>query len=543
VPLEQPASEGKGDLCPPLAPATGSTITVATVAALVDVVNSAASGTTILVADGTYALDGAYLRFATPNVTLRAASGDRARVVLDGDYVTTEIIQIVASNITIADVTLREAYNHPIHVMSSASSDTTGTLIYNVHIVDPGQQAIKINPNPGQNADYFPDDGIVACSHIELTSAGREKVLEINEPLGLGCYTGGVDAHQARDWVIRDNLIEGFWCVRHLSEHGIHLWRACRDTLVARNTLRDNARGIGFGLVTDGDGVRTYPDNPCPGAGGSYVDHYGGIIRNNFVFASDTDLFTSASGFDCGICLANACGAWVVHNTVAATQAPFSSIEWRFDNTDADIVNNLVSHSLRNRDGTARLSGNLEGQPLSLFVDGGNGDLHLAEGATVAIDQGVAVAAGLCDDDIDGDARPVGAAPDVGADEVGTSVPLVTSLRLAAPVGGEMWPISSTRHIRWTATQGVTQVGLLYSTDGFMNEHVITSLLMYDAGSLGVYTWTTPVTTTYTAQVRVMSLISPTTVSDTSGLFTLYDPATLTATLHLPLVMSLYDGP
>mgnify|MGYP000170550141 CR=1 FL=1 len=35
------------------------------------------------------------------------ASGNRAAVVLDGDYITTEIIQVVASGITIADLTLR----------------------------------------------------------------------------------------------------------------------------------------------------------------------------------------------------------------------------------------------------------------------------------------------------------------------------------------------------------------------------------------------------------------------------------------------------
>ena len=118
-------------------------------------------------------------------------------------------------------------------------------------------------------------------------------------------------------------------------------------------------------------------------------------------------MFASDYGFDCGICLWQACGAQVLHNTVVSTQAPFSSIEWRFDHTDADIINNLVSHNLMNRGGAASLDGNLENQPLSLFVDGANGDLHLAESADVAIDHGVLLSAGLCDDDLDGDARPI----------------------------------------------------------------------------------------------------------------------------------------
>jgi hypothetical protein len=522
------ASEGDAALCPPLPPPTGPTVTVATVTDLETAVNTALSGTTILVADGTYVLDGVYLRFTTPHVTLRGASGNRESVVLDGDYVTGEIIQIVASHVTIADLTLREAYYHPIHVTSSDSADTTDPLIYNVHIVDPGEQAIKINPYTGENARYFPDRGVIACSYIELTPAGRSYIRN-------NCYTGGVDAHQARDWVIRDNTITGFWCPSGLSEHGIHLWRASRDTLVTRNELRNNARGIGFGLASDGDGIRTYPDAPCPSAEGGYVDHYGGIIRNNFVFASDDALFASEYGFDCGICLWNACGAWAGHNTVAATQPPFSAIEWHLPNSDVDIVNNLVTHNLRARDGTARLAGNLEAQPLSLFVDGAGGDLHLAASADAAIDRGEAVTAGRCDDDFDGDPRPNGPAPDVGADEVVAPSPPPATLRLASPIGEEVWAISSTRPIAWTTTGVVTQVRLLYSTDGFTHAHVIAAPLD-NAAPQGVYTWTTPATPTHAAQVRIASFIKPTVVSDTSGLFTLYDPATLTVTTYLPLI-------
>jgi len=402
------ARAGLAEGCPPLPPPTGSTVSVTTVTELQQAVNAASPGDTILVADGTYELNGVYLLIDQPGVTLRSANGNRAAVVLDGNYATTEIVQVVASDVTIADLTLREAYDHPIHVMSTAFTNTMNTLIYNVHVVDPGQQAIKINPYAGQNALYFPDAGTIACSRIELTDAGRPHIRG-------NCYTGGIDAHQARDWVIRDNLIEGFWCDLGLSEHGIHLWRSCRGTVVERNELRNNGRGIGFGMATSGSGVRTYEDDPCPGAGGGYVDHYGGTIRNNMLFANRTELFASQYGFDCGVCLWNACGAEVLHNTVASTQAPFSSMEWRFEHTDITLVNNLVTHNMRERSGTALQAGNLDAQPLSLFVDGNGGDLHLAPSADFAIDQGVAAA--LVSDDFDGDARPQGGGWDVGADE------------------------------------------------------------------------------------------------------------------------------
>ncbi|MCK8604343.1 hypothetical protein [Desulfoferrobacter suflitae] len=407
APLAHAASLPAARACPPLAPAAGDTVQVATVQQLLNAVNDAAPGATILIADGIYNLNGACLSIITPGVTLRSSSGDREAVVLDGNYITTEIVQILASNVTLGDLTLREAAAHPIHVMSSDGAHTLNTAIYNVHIVDPGEQAIKINPAA---AGSYTDDGLIACSHIELTAAGR---LHVND-----CYTGGVDAHQARNWIVRDNLIEGFWCASGLSEHAIHFWRSSRDTVVERNVLRNNARGIGFGLVTSGDGsIRTYPDNPCPAAGGAYVDHYGGIIRNNFVFAGDSALFASEDGFDSGISLWQACGVRVMHNTVASTRAPSaSSIEWRFPLTDVDLINNLVTHDLWERDNaTASLAGNLQHQPLALFVNGAGGDLHLAASAAAAIDQVAAPAD--ASGDIDCHLRPLGEASDIGADE------------------------------------------------------------------------------------------------------------------------------
>lgn len=427
------------DLCAPLPPPFGSTVSVSNVAQLVTAVNTAASGTTILVANGTYNLNGNYLRFDTPNVTLRSASGDRAAVILDGNYQTTEIVQIVASNVTIADVTLREAYDHPIHVMSGDASHTLNTLIYNVHVFDPGQQAIKVNPAA---AGYYADDGVIACSRIELTNTGRTHIRD-------NCYTGGVDAHQARGWVIRDNHIEGFWCASGLSEHAIHMWRGGRDTTVERNVLKDNARGVGFGLVTTGPG-RTYGDNPCPSASG-YVDDFGGVIRNNFIVASSSALFASQSGFDCGICLWNACNARVFNNTIFSTQTPFSSIEWRFANTNAEVRNNLASHIMRQRDGaSAVLSNNLANAQASWFVNAPLGDLHLVSTAGAVIDQAVSVAA--VTGDIDGDSRPYGAAPDIGADEYRPGLTLSAhpgdgAIRLTWQVngalpGGATWRIS-----------------------------------------------------------------------------------------------------
>ena len=196
----------------------------------------------------------------------------------------------------------------------------------------------------------------------------------------------------------------------YLSEHAVHFWRGSRDTVVERNRILNSARGIGFGLDNQG---RTYSDDPCPDF--SSAGHFGGVIRNNFISASDSRLFASGNGFDTGIALWSACGATVLHNTVAATDAPFSSIEWRFDETTATVANNLLTHAMRDRGGSAVLDGNLESATNAMFVDLAGGDLHLVDSAATAIDQATAGHESDAADDIDGDART--GAPDIGADE------------------------------------------------------------------------------------------------------------------------------
>ena len=395
--------------CPSLPPPAGATIEVTPAQAddLRAIVAGAATGTTILLHDGVYAMDAgdavSRLVFATPGVTLRSLSGNRDGVVLDGNYQTNELIAIQASNVVIADLTLREAYDHPIHVAGNPAP-ITGTVLHNLRVVDPGQQAIKINP-VGQG---WADSGTIECSSIELTDAGRPFVRD-------NCYTGGIDAHAAWGWLVRRNRISGFWCPAGLSEHAIHFWNASRDTVVEENVIVDCARGVGFGLL-EVSGDRAYPDDPYPGVG--YLGHIDGVIRNNFIAAADPDLLQSGSGFDAGIALEQSRNTWVMHNSVASTAAPFSSIEWRFANTLVQLVNNLVTHNLRARDGSpqAVLAGNLEGAQPGWFQSVAQGDLHLVDEALPPVDAGGAVAAGLADRDFDLEARP--AARDIGADEV-----------------------------------------------------------------------------------------------------------------------------
>ncbi len=391
--------------CPALPPSAGNVVDIAAgdVTALVSAVDDATSGDVIRLADGTYDLNGRYLWFDVPNVTMRSASGDRAAVILDGGYSTTEIVTIAASDVTVADVTLERAFTHGVHVVGGRAGHIHRARIYNVHVLDPGEHAIKIN----QTGTNYADDGEIVCSRLELTDRGRAQVRN-------NCYTGGIDAHQTRGWQIRDNWIEGFWCSAGLSEHGIHMWRSNADTLIERNRIKNCGRGIGLGLTTRGiPDERTHADIDCQTM--AHVDDYRGVVRNNFIVVDDPRIFSSSDGFDNGISVWAACQATVVHNTVFSTEAPFSSIEWRFAGTSGLVANNLVSHNIRERTtNTAVSSGNRTGATASDFADVGAVDLHLVAGAS-AIDAGDILTPGVCDEDIDGDARS--SPPDVGADE------------------------------------------------------------------------------------------------------------------------------
>lgn len=383
--------------CGPLADPTGDTVAARPGDDLAALVSSLRSGETLLLADGTYALNGAHLWFDTPNVTLRGASGDASAVILDGGFTTTEIVTIAARGVTLTDVTLHQAWTHGVHVVGGGHD----AVLHRIVVSDPGQQAIKVN----QSSDgTYADRGTLSCSTLTMTSNSRDNAVRDN------CYTGGVDMHQTRGWLIRDNHIEGFWCAQGLSEHGIHMWRANAETRIVRNTVVNCARGIGIGLVEEPIEVRDHGIEGCD-QGATYYDDLRGHIVNNVVIADDPQLFASASGFDSGIGVYAACDAQVLHNTVYSTQAPFSSIEWRFQATHATVTNNLVSHTLRERTpGTGTLAGNLEGATAADFV--GARDLHLVETSS-AVDAGQGSAVQF---DVDGQARD--SSPDVGADEL-----------------------------------------------------------------------------------------------------------------------------
>jgi hypothetical protein len=178
------------------------------------------------------------------------------------------------------------------------------------------------------------------------------------------------------------------------------MWNGSSNTVAEGNTFVNCQREIAFGLSE-----RT-PD-----------DHNGGIVRNNFIYRDP------GVGGDAAIGLFDSPNTLVLHNTILASRGYPSLIEYRFPHTTGvRIVNNLLDGTVLARNGASgAVAGNVTGAGTALFVNAAAGDLRLKATAAVAIDKVGAVEDGPSD--WEGEARPQGAAADVGADELGAAIP------------------------------------------------------------------------------------------------------------------------
>ncbi|MDJ0924822.1 MAG: S-layer homology domain-containing protein [Acidimicrobiia bacterium] len=414
--------------CGPLPEPSGPTVEVETTAELQAAVNALTSGTTILIADGIYALTNTLNIRGVENVVIRSASGDREAVVLQGRgmanaaYGNVPHVMAVydAQNVQIADLTLRDAYYHLIQIHGEQDAD--GVHLRNLHLVDAGEQFVK-GSTAGPPGPYA-DDGIVECSLFEYTDRARS------------WYTNGVDVLAGANWVIRDNTFRNIRAPSgELAGPAVLMWRNSIDTIVERNLFIECDRAIALGLSSPDGNSRN---------GESTYDHQGGIIRNNMIYR--------AGEGDIGISVNYVRDVEISHNTVILNGTfPWGAIEYRFGATTATIANNLTDAPIWQRNGaTATVSGNVTTAVPGWFVDAAAGDLHLSGSATAAID--AANDSFAVGDDFDGHFRPVGSRSDVGADEYGSSGPLPPSGFRDVPPGHLF-----ETDITWLASAGITQ--------------------------------------------------------------------------------------
>lgn len=379
------------DLCPPLPSPTDPIITVSSESALRTQAYAAAAGTTIWVSAGTYNM-GSYIHIVNDSIAIRGATGDRDDVILDfGGMASGHFgILVDADDVTIADLTIRNAHDHGVSIQGRDRPK-----LYNLHIYDIRDQLVKVNP-----AGNGSEDGLLACSRLEYTTSAPDS------------YTNGISAHQAHRWVVRDNEWYRIRTIDDSPAPTILFWSESSDTVVERNLLVDCYQGIAFGNASHNS-----------------LDHTGGIVRNNFIYASQPH--------DVVIEMVHAQGWLVAHNTaVLLNAAPGLTwgMEARFPDSQGTFAYNLTNMNIwPDRDGASgTATGNVTQAQTSWFVNPDAGDLHLSSTASAAINQAASLASVF--DDFDGDPRPIGSSPDVGADEFGILPP--TRLRIIRTLAG-----------------------------------------------------------------------------------------------------------
>lgn len=223
-------------------------IRVSTVEALFAAVATVAPGGTVLIADGHYWLPRC-LRLRTDGLTLRGASGDRTRVILDGARSQDgELVALHAcSGVTLADLTVQNVRHNGIKLNSD--SNVQRVTIYNCVLHNIWQRAVKGVKVPLDQLEVRrPQDGRIQYCLFYNDRPKRFSDDPADTPANFdGNYVGGIDVMYARGWVIADNVFLGIQGRTREARGAVFLWHETEDCVVERNVIIDCDTGIALG--------------------------------------------------------------------------------------------------------------------------------------------------------------------------------------------------------------------------------------------------------------------------------------------------------
>jgi Right handed beta helix region len=360
--------------------AFSANVAVTSVQELTSAVQAATSGDTVFLEDGTYPVISYGITVRTDRIAIVGKSGDPTKVVVSGAGMNGSIpygFWIAGDDVTLQNLTVQNVHAHCIQT----DVNTDGLRVRNCILRDAHEQLLKIPYDA--NLKDFSENGLVENCQFYFTKG-----------VGNQYYTGGVDGHYCKNWIVRNNV---FRDIRSpdgtIAEHAVHFWSGSEGTLVENNRIINCDRGIGFGLGDRG--------------------HVGGIIRNNMIYHG---VLTGVDNGDGGILLESSPGTQVYNNSIFFENDYPNAIEYRFAATIGVLIqNNLSNKQIRLRDGaTGTVSHNLSNAQKGWFLSATDGDLHLTSQASPARGQGLAME-GLRGD-FDGDPRPADAI-DLGADQ------------------------------------------------------------------------------------------------------------------------------
>jgi hypothetical protein len=357
------------------------------------------------VRSGTYRLT-QVLNLHTANVTLRGETDNRDDVVLVGGGMNTrgvdEGISIGADGITLQHLTLKDFYFNAIHIR--AENDADNAIISNVKTWNIGERHIKGSRDPNSSTKVS-DNTLIERVYM-LQTQPRTGHPETNPD-----YIGGIDIMASRNITIRDSRAEGIVGAQNGGNAAIFLWQGIQNATIERTVIVGCAKGIALG-------------NPAAPAanlatGAWHAD--GAVVRNNVIRRGT---WTTANNI--AIELATAKNVAVYHNTIYSDDASyFRTVSFTESQPGRNSGNVLAHNLIRGRifDRTSGGWGNVNnlvdtiGTTVisSWFANLTNLDFHLTDVAAPAINQ-VSILPQVTDD-LDKQARPIGPAADLGADE------------------------------------------------------------------------------------------------------------------------------
>ena len=380
---------------PPLPAPTGQVIRVSNAEETYKALKDLQPGGTILFSDGLYAIR-ENLNIRRDNTTLRSASGDRTKVVLDfSESRHEEGISITnATGVTIASLTLQNVGQNGIKLNSGQSAD--GSTIYNVVSRNVWQRHIKgsrvedkdgkpqwvkncrvqfclfYNDRPKQHGDEPFEDG------------NKGSQFKYN-------YIGGMDVMCADGWVISDNVFIGIHGKTGEGRAAIFMWQNSKNCTIERNTIIDCDAAIALG-----NSHKTDDRRHCTSF----------LVRNNFITRCPEGGIFADNTRDC----------MILNNTVHGSKRLLRIIHI---NENITAKNNILSgadYKPEGFTGKSDITNNLIDKNIGYyFTDVSKGNLHLTDKAGLAIDKASPLK--QVEDDFDGTRR--NGKPDLGADEFG----------------------------------------------------------------------------------------------------------------------------
>ena len=378
-------------VAPVLPPPTGEVLRIDSVDRLESAVRNLRPGSTILLADGTYALSRTIVLTAD-GVTIRSESGRRERVVLDGGGTLGEMLTLRGcSGVTVADLTVQNVRSNGIKLDSD--SGVQRARIRNCVLRNIWQRGVKGVKVPAERRETLrPRQCVIEYC---LFTNDRPKRFE-DDPADTakdfdGNYVGGIDVMYAAQWIIRDNVFVGIRGRTGGARGAIFLWHESQNCVVERNIIVDCDSGICLGNSHKPNDVTVH----CTGI----------VVKNNFVCRAPEN----------GILADYTRGCAILHNTVHEPQSRFGRmIRLVHENDGLRVVNNLLTGPPSvETESRIEMHNNLTRDLSAGFVAPQEGNLRLTAAATEAIDRAVPLP--QVPEDIDRQQRDN--RPDVGAHE------------------------------------------------------------------------------------------------------------------------------